>query len=76
VASAREPGGNGSSARKLRPTPVSGGLAFAQVSAGYGHTCGKTPGSVLYCWGWNPYGQVGDGTTTNRFSPVPVAGTM
>jgi alpha-tubulin suppressor-like RCC1 family protein len=33
----------------------------------------KTDGS-LWAWGNNEYGQLGDGTTTDRLSPVPVIG--
>jgi len=31
------------------------------------HGCGPA-----YCWGWNLYGQLGDGTTINRLTPVRV----
>jgi hypothetical protein len=35
-------------------------------------SCAIVNGSVL-CWG-NSSGQVGDGTTTNRFAPVAISG--
>lgn len=44
------------------PRPVSGGLAFAAISGEGRHTCGLASDGLIYCWGWNPYGQVGDGT--------------
>lgn len=55
------------------PTAVSGNLAFAEISAGGGHTCAATTAGVPYCWGDNGYGQVGDGTQLNRFVPTAVA---
>jgi alpha-tubulin suppressor-like RCC1 family protein len=58
------------------PTKVAGGLLFAGVSAGPvgSHTCGITTGNKIYCWGYNGSGQLGDGTTATRLSPVKVAG--
>jgi LPXTG-motif cell wall-anchored protein len=49
------------------------------VAAGRAHTCAlewfgaSDDGGDLYCWGDNAEGQVGDGTTTSRTSPVKVA---
>jgi alpha-tubulin suppressor-like RCC1 family protein len=51
-------------------------LVFAQVSAGWQHTCGVTSDNRLFCWGWNADGELGDGTTTDRLVPVPVGGTL
>ena len=40
------------------------------------HSCGLTMDGTAYCWGYNYYGQVGDGTTTNRLTPEAVAGGL
>ncbi len=37
------------------------------------HTCTAVNGAA-YCWGWNGYGQLGDGTFTNRNTPNLVPG--
>ena len=64
------------------PVAVVGGLHFTALAVGgdisyHGeHTCGLTTDGTAYCWGYNPFGQLGDGTTTNRASPTRVAGGM
>lgn len=57
-----------------QPARVATGLRFASVVAGQVHTCGLTAERTAHCWGDNHWGQLGDGTTSNRSSPVPVAG--
>jgi alpha-tubulin suppressor-like RCC1 family protein len=54
------------------PSPIAGGLRFSQLTAGGYTGCGKTPGGVGYCWGWNSQGEVGDGTDYERPEPSPV----
>lgn len=44
------------------------------VTSGYGHRCLVSDQGEAYCWGWNAYGQLGDGTTTDRANPVRVKG--
>jgi alpha-tubulin suppressor-like RCC1 family protein len=58
------------------PVTVAGGLTFTSLTAGFGHTCGLTPGGAAYCWGDNTSGQLGDGSMTRRFTPVAVAGGL
>jgi len=50
-------------------------LTFTAVSAdGDRFTCGFTVAGAAYCWGTNFSGELGDGTTTTRLSPVLVSG--
>jgi alpha-tubulin suppressor-like RCC1 family protein len=52
-------------------------LSFRQVSVGKFHyTCGVTTDNRAYCWGRNWRGVLGDGTTTQRLRPTPVAGGL
>jgi alpha-tubulin suppressor-like RCC1 family protein len=51
-------------------------LSFTQLSGGGRHTCGVTTDHRVYCWGFNFYGQLGDGTNTQRLRPVLVSGSL
>jgi len=57
-------------------TTAAQALAFRQMSAGGNHTCGVTTDDRAYCWGFNFAGQVGDGTTTDRYFPTAVLGGL
>ncbi len=49
--------------------------AIAVAAGGYdGHSIALKSDGTLYAWGGNSDGQLGDGTTTNRTTPVQVTG--
>jgi prepilin-type N-terminal cleavage/methylation domain-containing protein len=66
-------GGVGDGTTTSRTAPVQVGLIAGVVHAGEDQTCaGKTNGTngTVWCWGLNDYGQLGDGTTTDRYTPI------
>ena len=77
--------GNGTSGAynyKSTPVLVSGGHTWKKIGLNsdsidttYGApVCGITMAGALYCWGDNTNGKLGDGTTTQRTTPVAVSG--
>jgi len=44
------------------------------IAVGDIHTCALTTVGGAKCWGWNLYGQLGDGTTDDRLEPTDVQG--
>ena len=56
------------------PVKVAGIAGAVQVVAGFHHCCALDRGGHVACWGSNAKGQLGDGTTEHRASPVVVQG--
>jgi alpha-tubulin suppressor-like RCC1 family protein len=65
--------GDGSTTYRLAPVPVTGlQKGGAAIAGGRAHSCAITTGGGLKCWGNNLDGQLGDGTTVTRLTPVQV----
>lgn len=67
--------GDGTTTSSTTPVDVVGLPADnIAVAAGDRFSCALTAGGAVSCWGHNEFGQLGDGTWTNRFTPVAVVG--
>jgi alpha-tubulin suppressor-like RCC1 family protein len=55
------------------PVPVSGGLKFLSLAVGSQFTCGIAADSAAFCWGYNPFGGMGD-TASRVNTPAQVTG--
>ena len=43
------------------------------VTGGLAHTCALSSAGTVSCWGANWFGQLGDGTTTTRLTPIQLS---
>jgi alpha-tubulin suppressor-like RCC1 family protein len=72
--------GNGttSSTPVTTPTSVSlpAGTSFEMVTAGFNSACAVSTGGQAYCWGANTSGKLGNNSTTDSPTPVPVSGNQ
>jgi len=67
--------GDSTTADRYTPVDVIGlSSGVAVISTGMGHTCALTTTGGVKCWGGNVFGMLGDGTITERWTPVDVVG--
>jgi alpha-tubulin suppressor-like RCC1 family protein len=52
------------------------GVTLVQVAVGNDFACALASSTALYCWGSNPSGQLGNGSTTSSSVPVTVQGIL
>lgn len=61
--------GDGTTITRSVPVDVLGlSSGVSEVSAGWYHTCALMSYGSVKCWGWNAWGQVGDGSHGNAYS--------
>ena len=64
--------GNNNNLYSPPSSTVNLGMGVTSISAGAYTSCAILTNGGVKCWGSNGYGQIGDGTTTARNSPVDV----
>lgn len=67
--------GNGTNVQSLVPVSVVGlpsNAVSLSASPGYWTQCAVVKGGKAYCWGWNELGQLGNGSTTDTWTPTLV----
>lgn len=69
-------GDGGTSAQRAVPTLISSITGAKAVAAGDYHTLVLKTDGTLWAFGHNAYGQLGDGSTTQRNAPVQVKGVL
>ena len=67
--------GNGTTTSSSTPVAVSlpSGTTVTAIAAGYYHSLALTSSGQVLAWGYNADGELGNGTTTNRSTPVAVS---
>jgi alpha-tubulin suppressor-like RCC1 family protein len=69
--------GNGTTDNSSMPIQVGGGLTnVIAIAAGGYHSLALTADGTVWAWGYNVYGQLGDGTFNNSTLPVQVQGGL
>jgi len=67
--------GDGTTAyQRLIPVKVAGLTGVTRIAAGGLHSLALLSDGTVRAWGYNDFGQLGDGTVTDRSAPVKVAG--
>ena len=65
--------GDGSAvSRSTGPVQIGSVDSWKVVASGGNTTCGIRTDGSLWCWGYNFYGEVGDGSRTNRLTPTHI----
>ena len=54
------------------PTRIGTATDWTAISAGASTRAGSAGRGTLWCWGYNGYGRLGDGTTTDRLVPTRI----
>jgi alpha-tubulin suppressor-like RCC1 family protein len=62
----------GSFACATAPTQIGTDTDWASIIAGGGHTVALKPDGTLWSWGYNGFGQLGDGTTVDKSTPTKI----
>ena len=57
----------------LKPDSVKEDFTYTQISAGGAHTLAIGSDGILYSWGHNDFGQLGNGSTDTSVHPKPIA---
>ena len=67
--------GDGGDTSESTPVNVSGlSSGVASIAAGESHTCAVTTSNGAKCWGYDGYGELGNGTTNDYHVPKAVSG--
>ena len=70
--------GDGTTTNSTTPVAITddalAGKTVTNITAGVAHTCALLSDDTAACWGYNPNGQLGDGTTSSSTTPVLVTG--